>query len=147
MKRMHLNVKVSDMEKSKAFYSKLFATEPAVEKDDYIKWMVDDPFINFSIEPTTGEVGIAHVGIQAGEPEELKEVYERVTAAAGPKFEEGETTCCYASSEKNWTADPDGLIWEAFYTEGQVTHYGKLPELDGAVISGGENQPVPCCLK
>ena len=56
MKRMHLNVKVSDMEKSKAFYSQLFATEPAVEKDDYVKWMVDDPFINFAIEPATGEV-------------------------------------------------------------------------------------------
>lgn len=144
MKRMHLNVKVSDMAKSKAFYSNLFASAPAVEKDDYIKWMVDDPFINFSIEPTEGEVGIAHVGIQAEQPDELKEVNERITMAAGPKFEEGETECCYASSEKNWTADPDGLVWEAFYTEGQVTHYGKLPDLDAAVISSSE---AACCLK
>lgn len=142
MKRMHLNVKVTDLEKSKAFYSQLFATEPSVVKDDYIKWMVDDPFINFSIEPTQGETGIAHVGIQAEEPLELKEVYDRVTAAAGPKFEEGETTCCYASSEKNWTADPDGLIWEAFYTDGQVTHYGKTPELDRAGMASSKHS---CC--
>ncbi len=129
MKRFHLNLKVSDLEKSKAYYTGLFAAQPTVEKDDYIKWMLDDPFINFSIEPTDGTTGIAHVGIQAENEAELGEVFARVANAGGPRFEEGETTCCYAHSEKNWTQDPDGLIWEAFYTDGQTTHYGKPPEI------------------
>lgn len=132
MKRFHLNLKVSDLEKSRAYYANLFGEQPAVVKPDYIKWMLDDPFINFSIEPASDETGIAHVGLQAENPEELAAVYQRVHEAAGPRFEEGATTCCYASSEKNWTQDPDGLIWEAFYTDGQVTHYGKLPDLDGS---------------
>ncbi len=144
MKRFHLNLKVSDLEKSRAYYAKLFGEQPAVVKPDYIKWMLDDPYINFSIEPTSdatgGETGIAHVGLQAESPEELQAVYERVQDAAGPRFEEGATTCCYASSEKNWTQDPDGLIWEAFYTDGQVTHYGKLPDL------GGGQSDAACCL-
>jgi len=134
MKRFHVNLKVSDLEKSRAYYASLFGEQPTVVKPDYIKWMLDDPFINFSIEPTSDKTGIAHVGLQAANPEELKAVFERVQKAAGPRFEEGATTCCYASSEKNWTQDPDGLIWEAFYTDGQVTHYGKLPDLgDGSV--------------
>lgn len=132
MKRFHLNLKVSDLEKSRAYYANLFGEQPAVVKPDYIKWMLDDPYINFSIEPASDETGIAHVGLQAENPEELAAVYQRVQEAAGPRFEEGATTCCYASSEKNWTQDPDGLIWEAFYTDGQVTHYGKLPDLDGS---------------
>ncbi|GAB5481052.1 MAG: ArsI/CadI family heavy metal resistance metalloenzyme [Parasphingorhabdus sp.] len=139
MTRFHVNLKVSDLEKSRAYYANLFGAQPALVKPDYIKWMLDDPHINFSIEPasgaacdgTGGETGIAHVGLQAESPEELQAVYERVQNAAGPRFEEGATTCCYASSEKNWTQDPDGLIWEAFYTDGQVTHYGKVPDLGG----------------
>ncbi|QTD56671.1 VOC family protein [Parasphingorhabdus cellanae] len=140
MKRFHLNLKVSDLEKSRAYYANLFGQQPAVVKPDYIKWMLDDPFINFSIEPANDEIGIAHVGLQAESPEELQGVYERIQDAAGPRFEEGATTCCYASSEKNWTQDPDGLIWEAFYTDGQVTHYGKLPDL------GSGQSDAACCL-
>ncbi|SIN86036.1 Catechol 2,3-dioxygenase [Parasphingorhabdus marina DSM 22363] len=140
MTRFHLNLKVADLEKSREFYSHLFGAEPAVVKPDYVKWMLDDPFINFSIEPGTGDTGIAHVGLQAENPDELRAIYDRVQDAAGPRFEEGETTCCYASSEKNWTSDPDGVIWEAFHTEGQVTHYGKVPEM------GKMSDPTSCCL-
>ncbi|MEP3227239.1 MAG: VOC family protein [Parasphingorhabdus sp.] len=136
MKRFHVNLKVSDMEKSQAYYARLFGVPPTMAKPDYIKWMLDDPFINFSIEPTDGDTGIAHVGLQAENPQELNGVYENIRAAAGPLLEEGDTTCCYAASQKNWTQDPDGLIWEAFYTEGQVTHYGQIPDV--AAISNGQ---------
>ena len=140
MKRFHLNLKVSDLQKSKNYYSALFAATPSVEKDDYVKWMLDDPFINFSIEPASDKTGIAHVGIQAENAEELGEVFARIGDTGGPKFEEGETTCCYAHSEKNWTQDPDGVIWEAFYTDGQTTQYGKKPEL-GEVTAKND-----CCV-
>ena len=140
MKRFHLNLKVSDLQKSTDYYSALFAAAPSVEKDDYVKWMLDDPFINFSIEPASDKTGIAHVGIQAENAEELGEVFARIGDAGGPKFEEGETTCCYAHSEKNWTQDPDGVIWEAFYTDSQTTQYGKKPEL-GEVAAKND-----CCI-
>jgi hypothetical protein len=44
-------------------------------------------------------------------------------------LEEGRTTCCYAKSEKSWVADPDGVVWEAFHTDGEATTYGDNPEL------------------
>lgn len=132
MKRFHVNLKVSDMAKSRAYYSALFAASPSIDRDGYIKWMLDDPFVNFSIEPVdaNGGPGIAHVGIQAADERDLDEVYARIEAAGGPKFEEGETTCCYAHSRKSWTRDPDGLIWETFFTDGQVTQYGQKPVID-----------------
>ncbi|APG63305.1 hypothetical protein LPB140_11505 [Sphingorhabdus lutea] len=130
MKRFHLNVKVSDLDKSTKYYSTLFAASPTVVKEDYVKWMLDDPYINFSIEPAmNNQTGIAHVGIQAENKQELETVFEQVMNAGGPRFNQSETTCCYAQSSKSWTQDPDGLIWETFYTDGQVTHYGHVPEL------------------
>ena len=39
-------------------------------------------------------------------------------------IEEGETTCCYAQSEKSWIDDPQGVQWETFLTTGESTVYG-----------------------
>ncbi len=136
MKRFHLNLKVSDLKRSTEFYSHLLGAEPTLVKEDYVKWMLDDPYINLSIEPVkNGLKGIAHVGIQAETQEDLQTAYQHAKDAAGPRFEEGATTCCYAASEKNWTKDPDGVIWEIFYTQGQIDHYGSQPQLNASEAS------------
>jgi hypothetical protein len=35
-------------------------------------------------------------------------------------LDEGETTCCYARSEKHWVTDPQGIAWEHFHTLGNI---------------------------
>ena len=128
MKRLHLHVGVGDLDASIAFYSALFDAEPSVAKSDYAKWMLDDPRVNFAI--STGQhmqTGISHLGIQAETADELSDVYARLEKAGRPVLEEGETTCCYAQSEKSWVADPDGIAWETFLTHGAATHYGSGP--------------------
>ena len=54
MKRLHVHVSVDDLEQSRRFYSTLFAAEPTVVKDDYVKWMLDDPRVNFAISTRGG---------------------------------------------------------------------------------------------
>src|SRR2546423_547961 len=54
MKRLHVHVSVEDLEQSRRFYATLFAAEPTVVKDDYIKWMLDDPRVNFAISARAG---------------------------------------------------------------------------------------------
>jgi catechol 2,3-dioxygenase-like lactoylglutathione lyase family enzyme len=131
MKRLHVHVGVEDLARSIAFYSNLFAAEPSVVKGDYAKWMLDDPRVNFAISSGNHAAkGIEHLGIQAENADELTEVYGRLKAADGPVLEEGATTCCYAKSEKSWIADPDGVVWEAFYTNGEATVYGDSPALN-----------------
>jgi catechol 2,3-dioxygenase-like lactoylglutathione lyase family enzyme len=143
MKRLHVHVGVNDLDQSIRFYSTLFAAEPAVRKDDYAKWMLDDPRVNFAISVGQHATkGIQHLGVQAESREELSEVYGRLKAADRPVLEEGRTTCCYAKSEKSWIADPDGIAWEAFYTDGEATTYRDSPALDA--ISAAE--PVKCCV-
>ena len=144
MKRLHVHVGVDDLDQSIRFYSTLFAAEPAVVKDDYAKWMLDDPRVNFAI--SAGEhssKGIQHLGIQVESSAELSDVYARLKQADRPVLEEGETTCCYARSEKSWVADPDGVVWETFLTNGEATVYGDSPALGTLGDSLSEHK---CCL-
>jgi catechol 2,3-dioxygenase-like lactoylglutathione lyase family enzyme len=124
MKRMHVHVSVRDLDASVRFYSTLFATTPSVLKQDYAKWMLDDPRVNFAISTRGAPVGIEHLGIQVADADELHEVYERLEKADAPVLEEGETVCCYAKSEKSWIEDPQGIRWETFLTTGESTVYG-----------------------
>jgi catechol 2,3-dioxygenase-like lactoylglutathione lyase family enzyme len=124
MKRLHVHVSVKDLAASIRFYSQLFATQPTVQKPDYAKWMLDDPRVNFAISQRDGRPGVQHLGIQVEDRTELAEVYERLQRAEGPVIEEGETTCCYAHSEKSWIDDPQGVQWETFLTTGESTDYG-----------------------
>ncbi|MBF9149569.1 ArsI/CadI family heavy metal resistance metalloenzyme [Novosphingobium jiangmenense] len=144
MKRFHVHVGVADLEASIAFYSGLFAAEPTVVKADYAKWMLEDPRINFAISQKDGATkGIEHIGLQVEDADELAEVYGRLANARGPVLEEGATTCCYAKSEKSWIADPDGVVWEAFLTQGESTVYGDSPDL--APLASANASATACC--
>lgn len=124
MKRFHVNVAVAALDQSIRFYSSLFATEPTVVKPDYAKWMLDDPRVNFAITTRGDTKGIDHLGIQVEDADELVEVYGRLSQAGGPLLDQGETTCCYAKSEKTWIRDPEGIAWETFLTTGESPVYG-----------------------
>jgi catechol 2,3-dioxygenase-like lactoylglutathione lyase family enzyme len=126
MKRLHVHVSVDDLAQSIRFYSTLFAAEPTVVKDDYAKWMLEDPRVNFAISKRQGGVaGISHLGIQAEDEGELAEVYDRLALADGPTVEEKAATWWHAKSDKQWIADPQGVPWETFFTYGEATVYGQ----------------------
>jgi hypothetical protein len=101
--------------------------------------MLDDPRVNFAISARGQQAGLDHLGIQVETKDDLKEVYSRLHKAGGAIFEEGETTCCYAKSEKSWIDDPSGVAWETFLTTGDSVEYG----------DGGRQQEArtarPCC--
>jgi catechol 2,3-dioxygenase-like lactoylglutathione lyase family enzyme len=124
MKRLHVHVAVDDLQKSISFYAALFAAEPSVTKPDYAKWMLDDPRVNFAISTRGRAPGLDHLGIQAEDEGELKEIYARLQKAGGEVIKQGQTSCCYAKSEKSWIDDPAGISWETFFTTGESTDYG-----------------------
>ena len=116
MKRFHVHAHVEDLQASVAFYSKMFAAEPTRLEGDYAKWMLEDPRINFAISTRGGKPGVDHLGFQTDTEEELSELKSRAKAADTAILDEGETTCCYARSEKHWVIDPQGIAWEHFHT-------------------------------
>ena len=102
----------------------MFATAPTVRKADYAKWMLDDPRVNFAISQRGAAAGVDHLGIQVEDAAELAEVADRLAQAPAPVLEEKAVTCCYAKSDKQWIADPQGIAWETFLTHGEATVYG-----------------------
>lgn len=139
MKRLHVHVAVDDLEKSIGFYSTLFASKPSVTKDDYAKWMLDDPKVNFAISARGGRAGgVDHLGLQVESDGELRELAGRLKAAGETTRDEEAATCCYAQSNKAWVDDPTGIRWETFFTFGEATTYGE----DEPVIAAA---PAPSC--
>jgi catechol 2,3-dioxygenase-like lactoylglutathione lyase family enzyme len=139
MKRMHLHVSVPDLARSIDFYATLFGAAPTVVKDDYAKWMLEDPRVNFAISQRGVRSGVDHVGIQVETADELGELAVRLKAAGESTFDQEATTCCYARSDKTWVTDPAGVHWETFRTFGEATEYGedRLP--------ADAEKPSTCC--
>lgn len=140
MKRFHVNVSVADLGRSQQFYTRLFGAEPVVAKDDYAKWMLEDPRLNFSITRSASKRGIQHVGLQTDTDTELGEIRERLSTSGEATFEQPETECCYARSTKTWVRDPDGVAWETFITREQIAQFGT-----GRAFDAPENIARRCC--
>lgn len=125
MKRMHVMLKVKNLNESVKFYSTLFGEAPTKQKEDYAKWMLDDPRVNFSIAEREGDKGIEHLGIEAESEDELAALRSNINRTQALARDEGDTTCCYANSDKSWVSDPQGVEWEAFHTYGESDNYSK----------------------
>jgi catechol 2,3-dioxygenase-like lactoylglutathione lyase family enzyme len=148
MKRMHLHVGVPDLAQSIQFYQTLFGAPPSVVKDDYAKWMLEDPRVNFAISQR-GAVGVDHVGLQVDSAAELGELAGRLKAAGETTFDQTATTCCYAKGDKSWVTDPAGIRWESFFTFDEAATYGEDPAppvLETSACCGAPaKQAAPAC--
>jgi catechol 2,3-dioxygenase-like lactoylglutathione lyase family enzyme len=130
MKRFHVHVSVPDLAASIRFYSALFAAEPTLRRDDYAKWMLDDPRVNFAISMRAGSGGVNHLGVQVESPTELEAMEAQLRAADQHLVAEKNAHCCYVRSDKYWVTDPAGIAWETFHT------------LSGVPVVGGEDGPA-----
>jgi len=138
MKRFHLHAHVADLDASIAFYSKMFAAEPTRVESDYAKWMLDDPRINFAISTRGGKLGVDHLGIQTDTEAELAALKAQAEAADLTLQDVGETTCCYARSDKYWVTDPQGIAWEQFHTLGNIPVFSEASP-------AGQETAAACC--
>ena len=153
MKRFHVHLHVADLDESIGFYTKLFAAEPMRVEGDYAKWILDDPRLNFAISTRGAQPGIDHLGFQTEDAEELEALKARAEAADMTLRDEGETTCCYARSEKHWITDPQGIAWEHFRTLGNILVFSDAQKAEAATACcapAAQSAPEPagtsaCC--
>ncbi|HEX4328962.1 MAG TPA: ArsI/CadI family heavy metal resistance metalloenzyme [Burkholderiales bacterium] len=124
MKRFHIHVAVDDLEKNIGFYSAIFNQPPAVVKDDYAKWMLEDPRVNFAISNRGLKTGVDHLGLQVDSEDELADLRGQVAQADIAARDQEDAACCYANSNKYWTTDPQGIAWETFHTLGSIPTFG-----------------------
>jgi len=135
MKRFHIHIGVDNLADSIRFYNALFGADPVKVKSDYAKWMLEDPRINFAISTRAGKQGVEHLGIQVDHAAELEALRNQFSQANISTHSDGETTCCYAKSEKSWVSDPTGIAWEAYH----------IME-DAQFFSGDKRTKSSCCM-
>ncbi len=116
MKRLQIHMGVENIEESVRFYTALFGAAPVKTKEDYAKWLLNDPHVNFAVSTRAKTMGVDHLGIQVDDEAELTALRERIKVAELPAIDEGETVCCHAKSDKSWVQDPAGIAWEAYRT-------------------------------
>jgi catechol 2,3-dioxygenase-like lactoylglutathione lyase family enzyme len=150
MKRFHVHVHVDDLARNIAFYSAMFQQPPARSEGDYAKWMLQDPPVNFAISTRGSGSGVDHLGIQVDSAEELDEMKAHAKSADMALLDEGETSCCYARSDKYWVTDPQGIAWEQFHTLDSIPVYGESKAAQAADRSCCAGAPSPdaksaCC--
>lgn len=142
MKRFHLHLHVDNLATSIGFYSKLFAAQPTRVEADYAKWMLEDPRINFAISTRGSQPGIDHLGFQTDSADELAELKARASTADMALLDEGQTTCCYARSDKHWITDPQGIAWEHFHTLENIPVFSEAPVGNGASACCAGDSPT-----
>ncbi len=129
MKRFHVHIHVDNLQASVGFYSRLFGAEPSRQETDYAKWMLDDPRVNFAISTRGTTPGLDHLGLQVDTAAELDAMKARAEAAEMALLDDGETTCCYARSDKHWVMDPQGIPWEQFHTLGDIPVFNEKQDM------------------
>ena len=91
--------------------------------------------------------------MQTDDAAELAELKARAEAADMALLDEGNTTCCYARSEKHWVTDPQGIAWEHFHTLGDIPVFNEAApsSAPGACCTPSAAAPAPaapraaCC--
>ena len=154
MSRVQLALRVSDLEGSIAFYSRLFGTEPAKRRDGYANFAINEPPLKLVLLENPGQGGsLNHLGVEVADTATVDAEQTRLAAAGLASVDEHGSTCCYAKQDKFWVENtPNGESWEIYTVlEDSQTFYG---EQDGPACCGGsdEAQPAgvtvsagPCC--
>jgi catechol 2,3-dioxygenase-like lactoylglutathione lyase family enzyme len=133
--KVHVNLPVSDLERSVRFYGTLLRTAPLKHYDDYALFVSEDPGLELALklEPNPAVDRRTHFGIVAASADDIQAAAARLQDAGFEAELQLNETCCYARQTKVWTKDPDGRNWE-IYVVHEETAVRKIPT-DGVKLS------------
>jgi catechol 2,3-dioxygenase-like lactoylglutathione lyase family enzyme len=114
--RVQLALRVSDLEGSIAFYSKLFGVEPAKRRPGYANFAVEQPPLKLVLIEGEGEqpTVLDHLGVEVGSTAEVNAATARLTESGLVTLTEDDTECCYALQDKVWVHGPGHEPWEVY---------------------------------
>ncbi|AVV41671.1 ArsI/CadI family heavy metal resistance metalloenzyme [Streptomyces sp. ID05-04B] len=134
MSRAQLALRVSDLEASIAFYTKLFGTEPAKRREGYANFAITEPPLKLVlIEGGPGEeTRLDHLGVEVESTDQVHAATTRLRDAGLATVEENDTSCCYALQDKVWVHGPGREPWEVYVVKADADTLGKGVDPDGA---------------
>jgi catechol 2,3-dioxygenase-like lactoylglutathione lyase family enzyme len=135
--RVQLALNVSDIDQAVAFYSKLFATEPAKRKPGYANFAIAEPPLKLVLIEGEGGGTLNHLGVEVETAEEVEAAEGRLSTDGLETTGVDDTICCYAAKTETWVKDPDGAAWE-FYVK-----TGDAEQMTNTILTAGET--AQCC--
>jgi catechol 2,3-dioxygenase-like lactoylglutathione lyase family enzyme len=111
--RVQLALNVEDLDEAVEFYSKLFDAKVNKRKPGYANFAIEQPPLKLVLfENPDASERLNHLGVEVFEGGDVRAATERLKAAGLADSVEDEQTCCYASQDKVWSLDPQGMRWE-----------------------------------
>ena len=151
MSRVQLALNVSDLDAAVAFYSKLFATEPAKRRPGYANFAIADPPLKLVLIEGNGEPGtLNHLGVEVPSTDVVAAAQARLSGEGLATAVEDQVSCCYAVQDKVWVDAPDGEPWEIYTVLADVEMpAGELrmvePGADALCCSAAPESAARCC--
>lgn len=144
--RPHLSLDVRNVPASVAFYRKVFGSDPQKQTDDYAKFDLTEPALNFSLVSTAGTVSrVNHLGIEVRSADDMAAWKQRLQDEGILERVEDDIACCFARQDKLWFTDPDGNAWEVFTVLEQLPVSGPLKGSGCCVPKSRDSvQPATC---
>lgn len=128
MPRFQISLNVADVGAAVAFYSKLFGVEPAKQREGYANFVVAEPPMKLIVIENEGTPGtLNHLGIEYADGSRVAAETARIAELGVPVHVDDAHTCCFATQEKAWARDPDGVPWEVYTVVDDTEHFGYNP--------------------
>src|SRR6516164_8328146 len=93
MSRVQLALNVTDLDAAVAFYSKLFATEPAKLRPGYANFAIAEPPLKLVLIEGTSGGTLNHLGVEVETAAEVASAQERLAASGLPTATEDQVAC------------------------------------------------------
>jgi catechol 2,3-dioxygenase-like lactoylglutathione lyase family enzyme len=141
--RIQLALNVSDLDAAIAFYTRLFATEPAKVRPGYANFAVADPPLKLVLIEGQGAGGsLNHLGVEVASTDEVADAELRLAGQGLVTAVEDQVSCCYAVQDKVWVDGADREPWEIYTVLADVdTPPGQLRTTSEPGTCG----PGACC--
>ena len=128
--RAHLSINVNNLNQSVKFYTQVFGIEPQKQTENYAKFDLKEPYLNFSMHEISENrlpSRVNHLGIEVMDHKYVTQWQKRLEDLKISVTPEENTECCYAKQDKVWFQDPDGNSWEVFFVHEQLPTSGAEP--------------------
>ncbi len=148
--RLHLALKVKNLEASIEFYRVLFDEDPDKVKRGYARFDLHSPPVVLTLnEGARVRAGnrLDHLGIRVDGFERLEQALGRMRALGCWIKEQPDVVCCHSRQSKFWVKDPDGIHWEFYVLVDDMKGAPEQAPVEVATVhvSGATDDDDPSC--
>ena len=140
--RVQLALNVKDLDEAVEFYSNLFGAKVNKRKPGYANFAIEQPPLKLVLfENPDADERLNHLGVEVFDDADVRAATDRLKAADLVDSVEDEQTCCYATQNKVWALDPQGMRWEFYRIIEDSEGFGA----GGDIEASGEATTGGCC--